>query len=372
MDPEIIKLRQEAIDRFDRETLEDSARQHMAHHGFGISRESLSGPVELDKRDILESLADVGYIRSNLVSPNPHPLAPRIAEWTLKRICESLQCRSLNGSDFGSALSVMFRAPLVNSYAASARENDPLFWDVSTKDYKPISFPVADILDLKESPDSPGGMASAISLQPLSTSGGEVGQPYRYVARIQIARSLIVSDDFQLVAAAMAQLGAHAARIEPQRLAAIINSNATVNSVALFGGDNTTSSTGISASSLGEAVGKLRKMTSASGNVLNLPGSVWLVPVEKYVAALGVIAGLTLATGTPPIRVVCNPWLSSSVDSYLLPAPEIAPVFARMRITPEPQLSVGTPHSDYDGNVLVCEYSTGIRAISRNIVKIPG
>lgn len=353
--------------RSDRQRLSDTIG---AHASRWMEQQGYAGRKEFrgDAEDVRDSLRDAFLLRSGFTPRHAvHPMSQWSSSLPLMAIAEQLHCRSLNSTDFGSALAFGFSSLVSLSYD-QFDDHNPLFKDVVVPNFQPNTFPTVDIEDLEKAPEQVG---MGLPFRILDTDAGETGRLYPYQGKILISRTLILNDSFALISNAVQIMGAHCARLAPQLLAHRLNANAHLaDGTALITTANTNSTAGISVAAFNEAAGKLRSMATPAGNKLNARAASWLVPADKEYTALAEVAKLGLNS---PVRVIANPWLTGD-KSYVFADPMQAPVANRLVLSLplKPDVIQFNAPQDYDGTVIAVEFVTGITLVSRlGVIGVP-
>jgi hypothetical protein len=224
----------------------------------------------------------------------------------------------------GCAPTAAFQIPISWPSPWSSAAHRSLMLDMPVQGMRAASLATVDLGDVEAGPKSGGPF-----LQPVTTvQTGASGTPQIYHAGIVVSRELLIGDDAGVIASLAAQLAGTAARIEAKALAALIDLNgALADGSNLITASNTASTTGLSAASLGEASEILLGTTQDNGAVTGIMPRYLVVPPGQLIAGLALVATL-VSSGTPPIEVVCLPWLSSGAV-YLLGDPQESAVFIR-------------------------------------------
>ncbi len=250
--------------------------------------------ISFDPADTLDALSDWIRMRGNapLSEDEVHPCASVFIERgiRLKDIALHLSgveqaegaqlTRSLTNSDFQESFGVAMARVLAVAYAAQSKAHRQLMLDVPTKGVRSTELPTVDLSDWEVT--SAGTQKVFVEV-----TEGASAKPKIYSGIVHLSRELLISDDIGAINALLSQLGAATARLEARALASLLDTNGNLaDGAPLIGADNTASTTGLSAASLGEAAEILFTVTTASGNVANLTPKFLIVPPSQWVAAL--------------------------------------------------------------------------------------
>ena len=336
--------------------------------------------IPFSRNAVADAMPDFLCLRANMRLDDPDPVALHLIsrEMSLFDIAAHLRGlpagssgpaahRSLNDSDFGTGLTLGMSKAAAISYAETAAEHVPLLWDVQVRDLRPTALPTIDVGELAKTPDSGG----PITIPIVTPAAGLTGQPYVWSAALLVSRRLLVNDSADLLAVAIAQLAAHAARVEAESIVTTIAANPVLaDGLQMFVAANTTTG-GPTPTGLGAAMALLRTATSPSGNKLNLRASLWLVPAADEVIALATVRDVSI--DGPRLRVIPNAWLPAGT-SYVMASPQSAPVFARFALNPgaPPTIIEKRSPPDFDGRGYRIEAIVGVSAagLRAGIVRI--
>jgi hypothetical protein len=341
--------------------------------------------------DIAESLGDYLRLRSGLpIEGEVHPAAEYMAERSVRLIDVAAALgnarhlegaalyRTLTGADFVGALETAKSQAIGIEYRKQANEALQVARSIPSKSMAGIQIPAIDAGELQES--SPSGFLAVNTMLEIDTGGAVV--PTVRSVRYLVSRELLLNDDAGALTLIDMQLSGMAARVIPQRIAAILEANDNLaDGDPLFGTANSTTATGLDISSLNEAAGKLRTMVTINGsNRANIKAKYLIVPAALEMSA-NLLAESIRNGAEPRITVVPNAWLDAS-DCYLLGSPDEAPCLIRTfpdatngvpEINRDAAISYGPdgqPTGSYDGQAWTFRSIEDVGAMTRNIVKI--
>lgn len=347
-------------------------------------------PIPFSTRDVSAALPDFIALRAGVRIEDPDPVAETMYRrlTTLSELAGNLWGlppnaplgelgRALVSSDFGTSLATGLNKIVSVGYQRQAGEWLPLLLDLPTKGMRPVQVPAIDLGELGPVPQNGG----AVPLAMATIISGETVTPKVWSARFMVGRELLINDGLEIIANAVSMLTGQAARLTPRLIGAALVANGNLaDGAALIGTANTTTETGLDIASLGEAMEKLRGLTTPAGNTANATGKFLIVPPSKEATARVLVSSLTYGAQPPALTVLVNPW--SGTASYLAADPEELPSFARVYprgINPNPSVERGQAFSTgengeaqyFDGQGFEFIQYIGIQPVGRGLVKIP-
>jgi len=274
----------------------------------------------------------------------------------------------VQGSDFPSTLAHAITLAISGDSSAASREHRQLARQIETRDLKPHSIGRVEVGDIEAAP-----LSNMIGTVPqVDTSQFVSGAASIYSANLLVGRPMLVGDQLSIIRDAVQQVVDQLLKVEPRSIATLLETSIPTmpDGAAWIAAGNTTSSTGLDATSLDEAADLLRTSVNNAGSLLNAAPRYLVVPAGKEIAA----HVLTAALGTPsPVIALCNPWLGGSY-SYLFSDPASEPALLRLVLSGssgEPQVMQRRTPIEYDGLGLVIEHTVGYAAVSRAVARIP-
>lgn len=267
----------------------------------------------------------------------------------------------ISTSDFADVLTDSIRKLVAVEYDANS-DHRRIAAQIEARNFHEINFPLFDLDARLPQILENAEFRNTVS---ISTSGGESAAVQSFGALVGVSRKVVINDDLQLIETVFRQLAAAAARLEAETVFAVLESNLTLSDgSAMFVSSNSVTGA-LTQSSLGEAFGKLRRQTGASGSVTNNRPAFLLVPSEQEVNALSVVAGLS--NNRAPVEVIATPWVAST-NWYLLASPSRSPVIGLLRLAGSNRavrVERGRASIKTDAVPIKCATDFGATALSR-------
>jgi hypothetical protein len=178
---------------------------------------------------------------------------------------------------------------------------------------------------------------------PAISQGGEISQDFvvesgqglpvnlsSYAKIVNIGRTTIVNDEYDLVFNTVASVGTRAGRLEAGAYYSLLESNPALDDgESMFHVDhgNLMTPAAISAGSLGAGIAAMRNQEIEPGEKSGHKARFWLVSPDLELDAVKLVheSGLDL-------EVICSPWLTAGTW-YLFADPKLAPVIALVYLT---------------------------------------
>lgn len=225
------------------------------------------------------------------------------------------------------------------------------------------TFPDVDA-DIMLNEKGEGGEASSeVSL--LDSAGLKAGLS-SYVKQIFINRRVLVNDDVELISGLAANTGAAAARLEAERVYALLESNPVMDDGEYMFHESMGNivASAFDATSLGAAIAALRKQTTPAGAVANHAAKNLAVAADLEFAARKLIYESGLDRD---VFVVAAPWLASG-RWYLTADPKLSPAVGLLHLEgSQGNVSVLAirDKKDRDGVLLAVYFDFGTVALGR-------
>lgn len=201
----------------------------------------------------------------------------------------SLVRQAFSSTDFSSMLSGALTRVLMNDFAEASDSTAGLFEEEDLPDYRLVDRIITDPQE-QLSPLPEGGTAQHAN----AGDDKESYQVARYAKQFVVDEILVTNDDLGMVQRTIRHMANAAARLRPELIYAIINSNPTMRDTkALFHADHNNTSTGaLAAATLQTAITKMAKQYRLAGKEkvpLNLRAAHLLVPADLEFTALQLV-----------------------------------------------------------------------------------
>ena len=336
--------------------------------------------MTMTPQDYIEAHRDAIMIRAQLLketSPAAHPNAAELAnggEALLPALAGFIAARHSDKSepvygsgfgtpDFGNALADVLRVATHQRMVLSMQHAD-LCARVSVPNFMPHKFPTAQI-DSELLPVNESGehkTAGLVDRPGLSAKVSTFGRD------VLISRQLLLADDIGLMTSAFINFGASAARREARLVYALLESNPTLADGESMhdAGHGNVLAFALDEAKLGEALGMLRSLADAFGEIANYDAAILVVHGNLELAARRIV----LAAGLD-LKIVASPWLAVG-RWYLLPAPEVAPVIGLLRLANSTSPVLVDKKKDElhrDGTLIAVRADLGVVALGRSAIK---
>ncbi|HEX7045937.1 MAG TPA: hypothetical protein VF203_15125 [Burkholderiales bacterium] len=187
-----------------------------------------------------------------------------------------------------------------------------------------------------------------------------------------VTRRLLISDALNVVGAVVVQFGTVVARREARSVFGTLTANPKLSDgVELFHSDRGNIVAGaLDLASLAEACGKLARLKNAAGTECGLTPRFLIVPPERYIDALKLVAELTAGNSSPPIQVFADPAITQNTW-FVLPSPSVMPVVGFVRLAGA-RSTVGIDRRSsgtFDGQTFLVRHDHGAVALSHFAVR---
>lgn len=330
-------------------------------------------------RDILAAGPDAIAAAFGTPNRNPHPLADYLATAPLSRLAiaagltvrpqqsheadRAVMARGMQSQDFAALLAAASMT-LANRRFDALAEHRAFCATVECTDFKPTEI-VSTGLDI-ELPEvgEHGEMQTGVVL----FGQGNTAQLRTFGRVLSASRQLIVNDQAGMIADAVAQIGAAAARTEAREVSAALESNPTMaDGELVFHADHgNIIAAALDGTSLGAAMAALRTMALIGGNMADLAAAHLVVAADLELAArkLAHEAGLQIAV-TASGRLSTGRW-------FLLPSPEAAPTVGVLRLkgnTNPVRIEPWRGTSAFDGAQMKAAADTGAVMLARTLIR---
>lgn len=329
--------------------------------------------------DILAAGADAILAAFGAPNRNPHPLADDLATAPLSRLAyaaglairqqqshendRAVMARGMQSQDFAALLAAASMT-LANRRFETMAEHRAFCATVECRDFKPTEIASTGLdIELPEVGEH-GEMQTGVVL----FGQGNTAQLRSYGRVLSAARQLIVNDQAGMIADAVAQIGAAAARTEAREVYAALESNPTMaDGELVFHEDHgNIIASALDGTSLGAAMAALRTMTLIGGNLADLAAAHLVVAADLELAArkLAHEAGLQIAV-TASARLPSGRW-------YLLPAADVAPTVGVLRLkgsTSPVLIEAWRGTSAFDGAQMKARSDTGAVMVARTLIR---
>ena len=310
---------------------------------------------------------------------NPHPLADDLATAPLSRLAyaagltirpqqshendRAVMARGMASSDFAAALAAASMT-LANVRFNALAEHRAFCATVECRDFKPTEITSTGLdIELPEVGEH-GEMQTGVVL----FGQGNTAQLRSYGRVLSAARQLIINDQAGMIADAVAQIGAAAARTEAREVYAALESNPTLDDgeVVFHADHGNIVASAFDATSLGAAMAALRTMVLIGGNQADLAAAHLVVAADLELAARKLVheAGLQIVV-TASARLASGRW-------YLLPSPEAAPTVGVLKLKGAAQPILIEPWQEefaYDGAAMRARCDTGAVLVARTLIR---
>ena len=332
-----------------------------------------------DPRDILAAGTDAILAAFGAPNRNPHPLADDLATAPLSRLAyaagvkirpqqsyeddRQVMARGMQSQDFAAALAAASMT-LANRRFETMAEHRAFCATVECRDFKPTEIASTGLdIELPEVGEH-GEMQTGVVL----FGQGNTAQLRSYGRVLSAARQLIVNDQAAMLADAVAQIGAAAARTEAREVFGILESNPEMaDGELVFHADHgNIVASALDGTSLGAAMAALRTMTLIGGNLADLAAAHLVVAADLELAArkLAHEAGLQIGVAASA-RLPSGRW-------YLLPAPDVAPTVGVLRLkgnTNAVRIEAWRGTSAFDGSQMKAAADTGAVMVGRTLIR---
>lgn len=330
-------------------------------------------------RDILAAGPDAIAAAFGTPNRNPHPLADDLATAPLSRLAyaagltirpqqshendRAVMARGMASNDFAAALAAASMT-LANRRFSAVAEHRVFCAVVECRDFRPSEIASTGLdIELPEVGES-GEMQTGVVL----FGQGNTAQLRSYGRVLSASRQLIVNDQADMIADAVAQIGAAAARTEARETIAALEANPTLaDGELVFHADHgNIVADPLDGTSLGAAMAALRTMVLIGGNQADLAAAHLVVAAGLELAArkLAHEAGLDV-TVTASARLASGRW-------YLLPSPEAAPTVGVLRLkgnTNPVRIEAWRGTSAFDGTQMKAAADTGAVMLARTLIR---
>jgi hypothetical protein len=338
------------------------------------------------KADVERALGDYFALRANLPIRDPDPYAESLIE-TRHRLVDiaahlddadpdesgHMLTRRLTSAAFQSALETASATAVGIAYAQQAAEWKSLVRSVPSRGMKGIEAPLVDVGEVQDTTNA--GLAARMPL--VTVDPGTAVTPRTYASRFLISRELMANDSADAIALAWSQLAGAYARLPMAMIASLVETNANLaDGAPLIGSSNTTSGTGLDATTIGQALALLRTATTRSGNVANVRGAILMCPPSMEGTAL-----ILNESMRGRFTIAVNSWLTTD-DVYMLADPTESITFLHTfpdSLGEMPTVDTVRPYDygtngeveHYDGIAHAVRFVVGINAVDRSgIAKI--
>lgn len=270
---------------------------------------------------------------------------------------------ALSTDDFQDILGDSFRR-LIHAEYEAVSDHRLIARVTSARDFRPVTFPRID-LDLNLA--NIGQVTEQRHTHAVTTAEGESGAVSSYGARIGVSRQSIVNDDIDLLGAVFRRLGAMASRLEAAEVFGVLENGPTLNDGnPLWNNANRITGAALDKSSLGEAMGMLRRQADGQ-EPGNFRPRYLAVPPEQEANALELTANLS--NQRSPLDVIVNP----NIDAgrwYLFADPSRTAVVALLRLDdragrPVDVGPIRSDRSDFDGIRFTVHADFGAAPVAR-------
>lgn len=332
-----------------------------------------------DPRDILAAGTDALGAAFGAPNRNPHPLADDLATAPLSRLAyaagltirpqqshendRAVMARGMQSQDFAALLAAASMT-LANVRFNTLAEHRVFCAPVECRDFKPTEIASTGLdIELPEIGEH-GEMQTGVVL----FGQGNTAQLRSYGRVLSAARQLIVNDQAGMIADAVAQIGAAAARTEAREVFAALESNPTLDDGELvFHADHgNIVAAALDGTSLGAAMAALRTMVLIGGNLADLAAAHLVVSADVELAARKLVheAGLQVSVSASG-RLSTGRW-------FLLPSPEAAPTVGVLRLkgnTSPVRIEPWRGTSAFDGTQMKAAADTGAVMLARTLIR---
>lgn len=330
-------------------------------------------------RDILAAGLDAIACAFGIETRNPHPLAADLATAPLSRLAyaaglairpqqshendRAVMARGMASNDFAAALAAASMT-LANAHFSAMAEHRAFCATVECRDFKPTEIASTGLdIELPEVGEH-GEMQTGVVL----FGQGNTAQLRSYGRVLSAARQLIINDLAGMIADAVAQIGAAAARTEAREVFAALESNPTLDDgeVVFHSDHGNIVASAFDATSLGAAMAALRSLVLIGGSLADLPAAHLVVAADLELAArkLAHEAGLQIVV-TASGRLSTGRW-------YLLPSPDTAPTVGLLRLkgnTKPVRIEAWRGTSAFDGTQMKATADTGAVMLARTMIR---
>ena len=297
----------------------------------------ITAPNAKQLAEILAAAPDAVASIAGYKPRQPHPLAERMKLLDLAFACaakarkpRSSESRlafagfGLGTMDFPTLLADGLKHATVASYDAQAA-HAAYCARIAVEDFHPLNLPALDGgIELEELAEG----ARCTSFVGLVAAGGIKVQLRTFARKIGLTRQSVINNDLAAFARSVISTGATAARIEARLVAAELEKNRPLDDESpVFHADflNVVGSA-LSQTSLGQALGCLRKQKTSAGQLADLAGRHLVVEPDLEMTARELVrnAGLDLQVSVLA-HLPAGRW-------YLLAAPDAHPVIGLLRL----------------------------------------
>lgn len=329
--------------------------------------------------DILAAGTDALAAAFGAPNRNPHPLAADLKTAPISKLAyaaglairpqqshensRAVMARGMQSQDFAALLAAASMA-LANRRFDILAEHTAFCATVECRDFKPTEIASTGLdIELPEVGEH-GEMQTGVVL----FGQGSAAQLRSYGRVLSASRQLIVNDQAGMIADAVAQIGAAAARTEAREVFAALESNPTLadGELVFHAGHGNIVASALDGASLGTAMAALRTMTLIGGNLADLAAAHLVVAADLELAArkLAHEAGLQIGVAASA-RLPSGRW-------YLLPAPDVAPTVGVLRLkgnTNAVRIEAWRGTSAFDGSQMKAAADTGAVMVGRTLIR---
>ena len=330
-------------------------------------------------RDILAAGPDAIAAAFGTPNRNPHPLAADLATAPLSRLAyaagitirpqqshendRAVMARGMASNDFAAALAAASMT-LANARFGVLAEHRAFCSPVECTDFKPTEIASTGLdIELPEVGEH-GEMKTGLVL----FGQGNTAQLRSYGRVLSAARQLIINDQAGMIADAVAQIGAAAARTEAREVYAALESNPTLadGELVFHAAHGNIVASALDGTSLGAAMAALRTMEMIGGNLADLAAAHLVVSADLELAARKLVheAGLQVSV-TASGRLSTGRW-------FLLPDHEAAPTVGVLRLkgnTNPLRIEAWRGTSAFDGAQMKAAADTGAVMLARALIR---
>lgn len=329
--------------------------------------------------DILAAGPDAIAAAFGAPNRNPHPLAADLEGAPLSRLAyaaglairpqqshendRAIMARGMQSNDFAALLAAA-GVTLANRRFDALATHRTFCAPVECRDFKPTDIGTTGLdLELPEAGDQGEIQQGAVIF-----GAGSTAQLRTFARVLSASRQLIVNDQVGILADAVAQLGAAAARTEAARVYAALEENPTLDDGELvFHADHgNLIASALDATALGQAMAALRNMTLIGGNVADLAAAHLVVAADLELLARKLVheTGLQITT-TATSRLPTGRW-------FLLPDPEAAPAVGVLGLKGASRpvmVEPWRPEFAFDGALMRVRCDTGAVMVARTLIR---
>lgn len=270
--------------------------------------------------------------------------------------------RSLGSSDFADLYAAANRLLVNRAYNTIASSIDPIVKDMPAKDFKPIDL---GQLDVASEPTTADQFFSAEDIKHSTIEWSEsviTGLMKVYGFHVPVNNRLLQHGEFDIIGQMLAAAAGKLGQLPVRKLADILNANPSIDGTALISTDNAVASA-LDASSLQSAMAILERTH-------HVPSAYVVCPPDMKAT----VAVLLESMPALNLALITNPWISSTTHTYLLPAPDAKPVFARLAFTlplaPGIRRQRLPEDATFYGQVYCLDLEFDLLPISRALVRI--